>query len=64
MTAYYYRTNGEEVKCVNCGNTEFNRLSPMGENGDLVPYECARCHFVAWFPAAFAPGETPGTKRS
>jgi len=58
MSVYYYKTNGEEVKCVNCKNTDFKRLSEGGKPGDLVPYECTRCHFVSWFPGEFAPAET------
>lgn len=59
MSTYYYKTNGEEVKCVNCGNTDFSKGPAQPQNGSrqgYVPYECDRCHFVAWFPADFAPG--------
>lgn len=55
MATYYYRTNKEEVKCVNCGNTDFNRIDSAADDGKLVAYECTRCHFVSWFPKEFAP---------
>ncbi len=54
MAEYYYKTNGEEVKCVNCVNKHFLKR-PQGN--DLVAYECASCHFVTWFPVGFAPEE-------
>ncbi len=54
MSELTYQTNGEEVKCVNCKNTEFKRLQPV--NG-IVPFECQRCHFVSWFPEQIAPAE-------
>ncbi len=59
MSDFKYKTNGEELTCVNCKNTEFKRLAPA--NG-LVPYECQRCHFVSWFPEDFAPTEAPRGK--
>lgn len=63
MATYYYQTNGEEMKCVNCGNHDFVRREPMnGGDGAFVPYECARCHFVSWFPAEIAPGDAPKGK--
>ena len=57
MAQYRYATNGEPVKCVNCGNLEFKRRPPEGKNSDMAPYECGRCHFISWFPADFAPQE-------
>ena len=55
MSKFVYQTNGEELKCINCGNEDFKRLDP--ENG-LTPFECQRCHFVSWFPDLIAPKET------
>lgn len=55
MSAYYYKTNGEEVRCVNCGNIDFTQKKGGGTS--FVAYECSRCHFVSWFPEEFAPGD-------
>lgn len=59
MSGFKYQTNGEELKCVNCKNDDFKRLTPA--NG-LVPYECLRCHFVSWFPENIAPVDNSNHK--
>ncbi len=56
MSEYTYQTNGEELKCINCKNTEFKQLPQV--NG-ITPFECQRCHFVSWFPEQIAPQEKP-----
>ena len=57
MPNYYYKTNSEMVKCVNCGFTEFKRRD-LDSVAEMAAYECGRCHFTAWFPQEYAPSET------
>jgi len=54
MSSYFYKTNGEEVRCVNCGNMDFTQKDEKQMH--LTAYECNRCHFVSWFPGEYAPG--------
>lgn len=56
MSEFLYKTNGEELKCVNCKNGDFNKLASVS---GLSPFECQRCHFVSWFPDNMAPAEKP-----
>lgn len=53
MSSYSYTMNGEEVRCVNCGNMD---LPPQNSEQmhHFMVYECTHCHFVSWFPDEFA----------
>ncbi len=59
MAEIYYKSNGEKVKCVNCGNTEFTRRDPVNGQKGMTPYECDCCHFISWFASEHAPEEEP-----